>query len=145
VITRHSVILAMAILVGICAAKAGAAPAASQDQETSNQAVQKHHKKNDKKDVSPPKEAGKGGEDIGKGVGKGAGSLAKGTAGAAGDLVTLHPVDAGASLGKGAVGLGKDAGVGTAKGTAKIGKGAGRGVGHLFRRMFGKKKSSTGS
>ena len=83
------------------------------------------------KSVSPGKEVGRGGKDIGKGAGKGAGSMAKGTAGAAGDLVTLHPIDAGASLGKGAGGLGKDVGVGTAKGAAKIGKGAGEGVGKL--------------
>lgn len=74
---------------------------------------------------------GKGGEHIGKGAGKGAASMAKGAAEAAADLMTLHPVDAGASLGKGTDGLGKDVGDGTAKGEVKIGKGAGGEVGKL--------------
>ena len=48
------------------------------------------------------------------------------TAKGAGDLITLHPVQAGASVGKGAVVAGKDVTVGTAKGTGKIAKGVGK-------------------
>jgi len=98
----------------------------------------KDHKEQAKKGTSPGNEIGGGGKDIGKGAGKGAESMGKGTAGAAGDLVTGHPVDAGASLGKGAGGLGKDVGVGTAKGAAKIGKG----VGGEFKKL--EKKASGG-
>lgn len=99
--------------------------------------------KKQKRERSPGREVGKGGEDIGKGAGKGAESLGKGTAGAAGNLVTLHPIGAATDLGKGAGGAGKDVGVGTAKGTAKIGKGSAKGVGKLGAKIVhrGKKKS----
>jgi len=60
------------------------------------------------------------------------GSAAVGAAKGAGDLVTLHPIDAGAAVGKGAAKAGKDVTVGTAKGVGKIGKG----VGHALRRIF---------
>jgi len=69
-----------------------------------------------------------GAGDIGKGAAKGVGNLAKGTGKGALDLVTLHPINAAASLGKGAGLAGKDVGVGTVKGTAKIGKGIGKGI-----------------
>jgi hypothetical protein len=58
--------------------------------------------------------------------------LAKGTAKGAADLVTLHPLQAGASVGKGAVVAGKDVGVGTAKGTGRIAKGLGKALKKLF-------------
>jgi hypothetical protein len=45
--------------------------------------------------------------DIGKGRAKGAGNLAKGTGKGALDLVTLHPINAAASLGKGGKGRGR--------------------------------------
>ncbi len=64
-----------------------------------------------------------GAGDIGKGSAKGAGNLAKGTGKGALDLVTLHPIKATASVGKGAGFAGKDVAVGTVKGTGKIGKG----------------------
>src|SRR5215469_16630219 len=48
-------------------------------------------------------EIGSGAGTIGAGVAKGAGNLAKGTAKGGVDLVTLHPLRAGASIGKGAV------------------------------------------
>jgi hypothetical protein len=48
------------------------------------------------------------------------------------DLVTLHPLSAGASVGKGAVIGGKDATVGTAKGTGKIAKG----IGTAFKKLL---------
>jgi len=66
------------------------------------------------------------------GAAKGAGNLAKGTATGAADLVTLHPIDAAASLGKGAVIAGKDVTVGTAKGGGKIVAGVARGLKRLF-------------
>jgi len=78
------------------------------------------------------KEIGSGAGDIGKGTAKGAGNLAKGTGKGAVDLVTLHPVNAAASLGKGAGAAGKDLGAGAVKGTAKIGKGVGKAIKKLF-------------
>jgi hypothetical protein len=86
----------------------------------------KAHNRGSKHDVS----SGVG--DIGKGAGRGAASAAKGTGKAAADLVTLHPVNAAADLGKGAVGAGKNVGVGTVKGTGKIIKGTGKAIKHLF-------------
>jgi hypothetical protein len=78
------------------------------------------------------KDIGTGAGDIGKGAAKGAGSAAKGAGKGAADLVTLHPVKAAGSVGKGAVGTGKDVTVGTAKGTGKIVKG----VGKLFKKVL---------
>ena len=68
---------------------------------------------------------GSGAGDVGKGAAKGTGELAKGTAKGA---VTLHPIDATAAIGKGAVVAGKDATVGTAKGAGKITRGIGKGL-----------------
>jgi hypothetical protein len=78
------------------------------------------------------KDVGSGAADIGKGTLKGAGSVAKGTGKGAVDLVTLHPVAAAGSVGKGAVGAGKDITVGTAKGTGKIARGVGKAVRHVL-------------
>ncbi len=111
-----------------------------QSAPSENTSVQPAHK--GKKSTSAGKEVANGGKDIGKGAGKGAVSMAKGTAGAAGDLVTLHPIDAGASLGKGVGGLGKDLGVGTAKGTGKIGKGTAKGVGKLGKKIVHRDKKA---
>ena len=58
---------------------------------------------------------GSGAGDIGKGAARGVGSAAKGTGKAAGDLVTLHPIEAATDLGKGAVNTGKNVGVGTVR------------------------------
>jgi hypothetical protein len=69
---------------------------------------------------------------IGVGAAKGTGAAAKGIGKGAVDLVTLHPIDAGASVGKGAVTAGKDVTVGAAKGTGKITKGVGR----VFKKLF---------
>ncbi len=77
-------------------------------------------------------EIGSGAADIGKGTAKGAGSLAKGTGKGALDLVTLHPINAAASVRKGAGTAGKDVAVGSVKGTGKIGKG----VGKAFKKIF---------
>ena len=75
---------------------------------------------------------GAGAGTIGLGVAKGAGAAAKGTARGAVDLVTLHPINAATSVGKGAATAGKDVTVGTVKGTGKIGKGVGR----VFKKLF---------
>jgi len=86
----------------------------------------------DKNHRGPGKEIGSGAGDIGKGAAKGVGNLAKGTGKGALDLVTLHPINAAASVGKGAAVAGKDVGVGAVKGTGKIGKGIGKAVKKLF-------------
>jgi hypothetical protein len=78
------------------------------------------------------KEIGSGAGDLGKGAAKGAGNLAKGTGKGALDLVTLHPINAAASVGKGAAVGGKDVAVGSVKGTGKIGKGIGKAVKKIF-------------
>ena len=85
-----------------------------------------------KKGRSPGGDVASGTGDIGKGAAKGAGNLAVGAGKGAVDLVTLHPIDAAASVGKGGVSAGKDVGVGTVKGTGKIAKGVGRGIKHIF-------------
>jgi hypothetical protein len=89
-----------------------------------------------KKTTGPGKEMGKGSADIGKGVAKGTGDLAKGAAGSVGDLAHGNVGGAGASLGKGAVGFGKNTAEGTAKGVDKIGKG----LGGEFKKLDGKSK-----
>jgi hypothetical protein len=85
-----------------------------------------------KKGRSPGGDVASGTGDIGKGAAKGAANLAVGAGKGAVDLVTLHPIDAAASVGKGGVVAGKDVGVGTVKGTGKIAKGVGRGIKHIF-------------
>jgi hypothetical protein len=90
----------------------------------------------EKKTTGPGKEMAKGGADIGKGVAKGTGDLAKGTAGSVGNLAHGNVAGAGASLGKGAVGFGKNTTEGTAKGVDKIGKG----IGGEFKKLGGKSK-----
>ncbi|HTZ89236.1 MAG TPA: hypothetical protein VMA71_02785 [Alloacidobacterium sp.] len=87
---------------------------------------------NQKKSRSAGGEVASGSGDIGKGAAKGAGSLAAGTGKGAVDLVTLHPIDAAASVGKGGVSAGKNVAVGTTKGTAKIATGIGKGIKHIF-------------
>jgi hypothetical protein len=81
---------------------------------------------------SPGGDVGSGAGDIGKGTAKGTGAAAEGVGKGAGDLVTLHPIDAAGNVGKGAAVTGKDVGVGAAKGTGKIAKGTGRGIGKIF-------------
>ena len=79
-----------------------------------------------RKPPDPGGEISRGAGNIGTGAAKGAGDLAKGTAKGAVSLATLHPIDAGVSMGKGIGAAGKDVTVGTVKGTAKIGKCAGK-------------------
>jgi len=85
-----------------------------------------------KHEPSPGKEIGGGAANIGTGAAKGAGNLAKGAGKGAVDLVTLHPINAATSVGKGAAVGGKDVTVGTLKGTGRIGKGIGRAFKKLF-------------
>jgi hypothetical protein len=80
----------------------------------------------------PAKEIGSGAGTIGTGAAKGAGSAAKGVGQGAADVVTLHPVKGAESVGKGAVGAGKDVTVGAVKGTGKVGKG----VGKVFKKIL---------
>jgi hypothetical protein len=87
---------------------------------------------NQKHDRGAGKEIGSGAGDIGTGVAKGAGNLAKGTGKGAVDLVTLHPINAATSVGRGAAVGGKDVAAGTVKGTGKIGKG----IGKAFKKLF---------
>ena len=88
--------------------------------------------KEEKREPGAAREMGAGAGAIGIGAAKGTGAAAKGTAKGAGDLVTLHPIDAGASVGKGAATAGKDVTVGAAKGTGKVTKGVGR----VFKKLF---------
>jgi hypothetical protein len=85
-----------------------------------------------KRQPGPGKEIGRGAANIGTGTAKGAGNLAKGTGEGAVDLVTLHPIDAATSVGKGAAVGGKDVAVGAVKGTGQIGKGIGKALKKLF-------------
>jgi len=78
------------------------------------------------------REMGAGAGDVGVGAAKGTGDVAKGAGKGAADLVTLHPIDAGGSIVKGAGSAGKDVTVGTAKGAGKVTKGVGRAFKHLF-------------
>ena len=89
-------------------------------------------KREQKHERGAAREIGSGAGNVGVGAAKGAGEIGKGAGKSAADLVTLHPVGAGASVGKGAAKAGKDVTVGTAKGTGKISKGIGRAFKHLF-------------
>jgi hypothetical protein len=55
----------------------------------------------EKREPGAAREIGAGAEAIGTGAAKGVGAVPKGTAKGAVDLVTLHPIDAGVSVGKG--------------------------------------------
>ena len=90
---------------------------------------QEHRKK---PEPGAAREIGSGAGTVGVGAAKGAGEAGKGVAKGAGNLVTLHPIRAGESVGKGAAIAGKDVAVGTAKGTGKMVKGVGRAIKHLF-------------
>jgi hypothetical protein len=101
----------------------------SQSNPDTNQTGQS---KEQKREPGAGREIGAGAGAIGIGAAKGTGAAAKGTAKGAADLVTLHPIDAGVSVGKGAATAGKDVTVGAAKGTGKVSKGIGR----VFRKLF---------
>ena len=85
-----------------------------------------------KREPGAAREIGAGAGAVGVGAAKGVGDVAKGTGKGAADLVTLHPINAGVSIGKGAASAGKDVTVGTVKGTGKVTKGIGRAFKHLF-------------
>ncbi len=71
---------------------------------------------------------GSGTGDVAKGLGKGAGNVAVGAGKGAVDLVTLHPLNAAADIGKGGVSAGKNVAVGTVKGMGKIARGTGTAI-----------------
>ena len=102
---------------------------AASDQSSSANPTNAHPQK---KHRSAGGEVASGTGDIGKGAAKGAGNLAAGAGKGAVDLVTLHPIDAAVSVGKGGVVAGKDVSVGTVKGTGKIVTGVGKGIKHIF-------------
>lgn len=109
-----------------------AAPVCAQSSTDQTTVTEQKTVKTKKSGRSPGGDVASGTGDIGKGAAKGAGSAAAGVGKGAADLVTLHPIDAAASVGKGAGTAGKDVAVGTTKGTGKIVKGIGRGIKHLF-------------
>ena len=119
--------IGMLVIVGL-GIPAWAQTAEEQNPRTDRPSEVQQHKRQ----RSAGGEIGSGAGNIGTGAAKGAGSLAKGTGKGAVDLVTLHPVDAAASVGKGAAGAGKDVGVGTVKGTGKIVKGVGKAIRKVF-------------
>ena len=79
----------------------------------------------DKQEMGPAKEIGKGGEDIGIGAARGTADVAKGTMGAIGNLAHGSVGGTAASFGKGAGGLAKNVAVGTGKGVGWIARGLG--------------------
>lgn len=81
-----------------------------------------------RKQVGATREIGRGAGSIATGAAKGTGEVAKGAGVGALDLVTLHPIDAGVSVGRGAVVGGADVAVGAVKGTAQITKGVGKAI-----------------
>ena len=106
--------------------------AQSTQDQTEPRPVEQKKAKEKKPERGAAREIGSGAGNVGTGAAKGAGDLAKGTGKGAVSLVTLHPVDAAANVGKGAAGAGKDVGVGAAKGTGKMVKGVGKAIKHLF-------------
>jgi hypothetical protein len=109
------------------------APAHAQSPPEENRATPPQERVQDRTTTpGPGHEIGSGAGNIGTGAAKGAGNLAKGTGKGAAELVTLHPINAATSFGKGAAVAGKDVTVGTAKGTGKIAQGIGRAFKKLF-------------
>jgi hypothetical protein len=106
-----------------------AAQSAGDDVPAQTHVKEKKSKKHGKGTAA---EIGGGVGSVAGGVAKGAGSAATGVGKGALDLATLHPIDAGAALGTGAVKAGKDVTVGSVKGVGKIGKG----VGHLVKKVL---------
>lgn len=104
----------------------------SGEQNTVTQQTTTLQKQKPNKSPGAVHEMANGVGDAGAGAGKGAGSAAKGVAKGAGDLVTLHPIDAATDVGKGVASAGKDVAVGGVKGTGKVVKGIGKAFRHLF-------------
>lgn len=77
-------------------------------------------------------DVGTGTGDIAKGAGKGAGHIAEGAGKGAVDVVTLHPINGAAAVGKGAAVGGKDVAVGAGKGTGKVVRGTGKALKKVF-------------
>ncbi|MFZ0304544.1 MAG: hypothetical protein WAL75_17770 [Terracidiphilus sp.] len=121
----------LALVFAICALNAHGQTSQTQPAQQSTPASQPSAGQQSHQS-SPGGDVGRGAGDIGKGTAKGTGAAAKGVGKGAGDLVTLHPIDAAGNIGKGGAVAGKDIGVGAARGTGKIAKGTGRGIGKLF-------------
>ena len=115
------------LVISLALAACGWAQSVPDQTSTSDKAVPER-----KQERGAAREIGSGAGDIGTGAAKGAGDAAKGTARGVVDLATLHPIDAGVSVGKGAATAGKDVTVGTIKGTAKITKGVGKAIKKIF-------------
>lgn len=109
-----------------------ASPSFGQSPQTENPVTPVKKQKVRKPKKNPAAEIGSGVGTAAGGVAKGAGSAATGVAKGAVDLATLHPLDAGAAVGTGAVKAGKDVAVGSVKGVGKIGKG----VGHALKKIL---------
>ncbi|HEV2646682.1 MAG TPA: hypothetical protein VGU46_09985 [Acidobacteriaceae bacterium] len=103
---------------------------AQPDQTTTQPAPQaapvQHHGRSAGGDI------GSGVGDAGKGAAGGVGNAAAGVGKGAGDLVTLHPINAAGAVGTGAAKGGKDVAVGAGKGTGKVVKGTGKAIKHVF-------------
>jgi len=97
-------------------------------QSTPDHSSKRTKSRKDKKQRGAAGEIGSGVGSTAGGVAKGAGSAASGVGKGAVDLATLHPIDAGASVGTGAVKAGKDVTVGSVKGAGKVGKGVGKAI-----------------
>ncbi len=103
----------------------GAARSAQEEVPPQTHADAKKSKKHGKGTAA---EVGGGVGSVASGVAKGAGSAATGVGKGAVDLATLHPIDAAAAVGTGAVKAGADVTIGSVKGVGKIGKGVGHAV-----------------
>lgn len=95
-----------------------------------NSTTEQAHEQNRK--PGAVREIGGGAGSAVTGAAKATGDVAKGGGKAAADAVTLHPIDAAGSAGKGVATAGKDVTVGSAKGAGKITKGIGR----VFKKIF---------
>ena len=99
-----------------------------QNSTTDQKTVRQETVKTKKSEPGPGREVANGTGNVAGGAAKGAGDVAKGVGKGAADLATLHPIDAGVAVGRGAGGAAKDVTVGTVKGTGKITKGVGRAI-----------------
>ena len=117
--------LACASAAGLCGQSSGVGASPDTVKTKNSEKAKKQ------KPPKPPKKPGKStAADIGGGAGtaatgvaKGAGSAASGVGKGAVDLATLHPIDAGAAVGTGAVKGVKDVAVCSVKGAGKVVKG----------------------
>jgi hypothetical protein len=126
-VMKASVVITSWFCIGLCLAASALAQETAPDDRNPRSDEGKRSKHSSAKG-----DVGGGSADIGKGAAKGTGEVAKGTGKAAGDLVTLHPINAATDAGKGAVTGGAKAGAGAAKGTGRIIRGTGKALRHIF-------------